>query len=166
MIRAYDALLAALAAIAAVALAVLALVIAYEVTLRTIGLRPPVWPVALAEYTMLYATALGAPYLLHRSEHVIVTSLVVVLGPVARRRLERFVCALGTLVCLVIAWFSLIVTLDAQGLEIRSFEMPKWLVYAPLPVGFLLLAIEFARHMLKGDLFVGDEIEYLDRKDR
>jgi len=38
--------------------------------------------------------------------------------------------------------------------------MPKWMVYAPLPVGFLLLAIEFARHMVAGTLFANEEIEY------
>ena len=163
LVRVYDRLLAVLAGAAGVAFAAIAFIIAYEVLWRALGWRPPVWPSALSEYTLLYATALGAPHLLHRSEHVIVTTAIVMLSPTARRRLERVVAAIGTIVCLIVAWYGLQVTLKAQGLEIRSFEMPRWLVYAPVPVGFLLLAIEFFRHFLRGALFVGDEIEYLDR---
>ena len=37
------------------------------------------------------------------------------------------------------------------------------MVYAPLPLGFLLLAIEFARHTIAGTLFGGEEIEYFNR---
>ena len=163
-VRAYDRLLAGLAGVGGVALALLAIFIAYEVTLRTVGIRPPVWPVAVAEYTLLYATTLAAPYLLHRSEHVIVTSFIVILRPSTRAKLERVVCAIGMIVCLVVAGFALRVTLTAQGLEIRSFEMPRWMLYAPLPLGFFLMAIEFGRHMLHGGLFAGEEIEYMSRK--
>lgn len=162
-VRAYDRLLYLLAGIAAVAFAAIAFVIAYEVIWRSLGWRPPVWPSALSEYTLLYATLLGAPHLLHRSEHVIVTTAIVLLKPSNRRRLERVVAAVGMIVCIVVAWYGLQVTLKAQGLEIRSFEMPRWMVYVPIPVGFLLLAIEFCRHMLRGGLYVGSDIEYLDR---
>jgi TRAP-type C4-dicarboxylate transport system permease small subunit len=78
--------------------------------------------------------------------------------------LARVVSFIGMVVCLVIAWYALRVTLTAQGLEIRSFEMPKWIVYAPLPLGFFLLAVEFFRHMLGGTLFAGEELEYYSRR--
>ena len=49
----YDRLLAGLAALSAAAFGALAFIIAYEVTLRWLGFRPPVWPQAISEYTML-----------------------------------------------------------------------------------------------------------------
>jgi hypothetical protein len=53
--------------------------------------------------------------------------------------------------------------LSAPGLEIRSFEMPKWLLYVPLPIGFLLLGIEFVRLARAGNLFLTDEVEYFSK---
>ena len=164
LVKAYEALLVALAALAATAFGALAFIIAYEVTVRWLGFRPPVWPVAISEFTMLYATVLAAPWVLRRAEHIQVNTLVAVLPSRGRLALGRAMCFLGMVVCLIVAWYSLRVTLSAQGLEIRSFEMPKWVVYAPLPLGFFLLAVEFARHFLRGSLFAGEEIEYFTKR--
>ena len=160
----YDRLLAGLALVAAAAFGALAFIIAYEVTLRWLGFRPPVWPQAISEFTMLYATLFAAPWILRRAEHIQVTTLVAVFTPRGRKVLSRVMSFIGMVVCLVVAWYALRVTLGAQGLEIRSFEMPKWLVYAPLPLGFFLLAVEFFRHMLAGTLFAGEELDYYTRR--
>lgn len=164
LLKAYDGLLGALAALAAAAFGALAFIIAYEVMARWLGFRPPVWPVTISELTMLYATVLAAPWVLRRAEHIQINILVAVLAPRRRTALGRVVCLVGMLACLLVAWYALRVTLTAQGLEIRSFEMPKWVVYAPLPLGFLLLAIEFARHLWCGTLFSGEEIEYFTKR--
>jgi TRAP-type C4-dicarboxylate transport system permease small subunit len=160
----YDGFLAVLAAASALAFGAVSFFIAYEVTARWLGFRPPVWPQAISEFTMLYATALAAPWVLRQGAHIQVNTLAAMLPAGMRGMLGRLLCGLGTIVCLVVAWYALRVTLTAQGLEIRSFEMPKWVVYAPLPLGFALLAVEFARHMLAGTLFSGEEIEYFSRK--
>ena len=163
LLKAYEGLLGTLAAVSAAALGALSFIIAYEVTLRWLGIRPPVWPVAISEYTMLYATVLAAPWVLRRAEHIQVTTLIVVLPVRLRAPLGRAICFLGAAVCMVVAWYALVVTLAAPGLEIRSFEMPRWLVYAPLPLGFLLLSVEFARHMVRGTLFSGEELVYFSK---
>jgi len=160
----YDRLLASLALLSAVAFGAVAFIIVYEVSARWLGFRPPVWPQAISEYTMLYATLFGAPWVLNRADHVQVTALVAVFPRAGRKALSRVMSVIGMLVCLIVAWYALRVTLNAQGLEIRSFEMPKWVLYAPLPFGFLLLAIEFFRHALRASLFAGKEIEYYDRR--
>jgi C4-dicarboxylate transporter, DctQ subunit len=160
----YDRLLAGLALLSALAFGAVAFIIAYEVSARWLGFRPPVWPQAISEFTMLYATLFGAPWILRRAEHIQVTTLVAVLPRRARTALSRAVSFIGMVVCLVVAWYALRVTLGAQGLEIRSFEMPKWLVYAPLPLGFFLMAIEFFRHTLRATLFAGEEIDYYSRR--
>jgi TRAP-type C4-dicarboxylate transport system permease small subunit len=162
--RAYDGLLAVLAALSALALGALSFIIAYDVAIRWLGFRPPVWTAAISEYTLLYTTVLAAPWVLRRAEHIQVTTLVAVLPSNIRLQLGRVVCFLGMVVCLVVAWYALRVTLAAQGLEIRSFEMPKWIVYASLPLGFLLLAVEFGRHMVYGTLFSSEEIVYFSKR--
>jgi TRAP-type C4-dicarboxylate transport system permease small subunit len=164
VLASYDRLLAGLALLSALAFGAVAFIIAYEVSARWLGFRPPVWPQAVSEFTMLYATLFGAPWVLQRAEHVQVTTLVTVFPKGARAALARAISFIGMMVCLIVAWYALRVTLTAQGLEIRSFEMPKWLVYAPLPLGFLLLAIEFLRHTLHATLFAGEALDYHSRR--
>jgi C4-dicarboxylate transporter, DctQ subunit len=160
----YDGFLALLAAASALGFGAVSFFVAYEVTVRWLGFRPPVWPQAVSEFTMLYATLFAAPWVLRRAQHIQVNTLPALLPAGARAALGRVLCFLGVIVCLTVAWFALRVTLTAQGLEIRSFEMPKWVVYAPLPLGFLLMAVEFLRHMFAGTLFAGEEIEYFSRR--
>ncbi len=160
LFRLYDGLLLGLAAFAGAAFGAMAFIVVYEVLMRWLGWRPPGWPVAVSEFTLLYATVLAAPWVLRHSGHAQVTTLLVYLPPRARLALGRAVSLLGAVVCALVAWYALRSTLGAQGLEIRSFAMPKWVVYAPLPLGFLLLSIEFARHMVRGTLFAGEEFEY------
>jgi TRAP-type C4-dicarboxylate transport system permease small subunit len=163
-LKLYDRLLAGLALVAAAAFGALAFIIAYEVTLRWLGFRPPVWPQAVSEFTMLYATLFAAPWILRRAEHIQVNTLIAVFPAGLRMVLARAVSFIGMIVCLIVAWYALQVTLNAQGLEIRSFEMPNWVVYAPLPLGFFLMAVEFFRHMLAGTLFAGEELDYYSRR--
>ena len=163
LVRAYEALLGALAAVAGGAFGALSFIVAYEVLSRWAGFRPPNWPIAVSEFTLLYATVLAAPWVLRHSGHVQVSTLFVALSPGVRMVLSRLMSLLGAVVCLVVAWYALRVTFAAEGLEIRTFEMPKWLVYAPLPLGFLLLAVEFGRHFLRGTLFSGEELRDLAR---
>lgn len=164
LLEVYDRFLAALAGLAAASFGGLSIIIAYEVIMRYLGFRPPVWPETISEFTLLYATALAAPWVLRRTEHIQITTLIAILPEGVRAVLARVVSFVGMLVCLLVAWYALRVTLTAQGLEIRSFEMPKWIVYAPLPLGFLLLAVEFARHMVGGTLFSNEEIEYFTKR--
>ena len=159
----YDGFLTVLAAVSALAFGAVSFFVAYEVMVRWLGFRPPVWPVAVSEFTLLYATVLAAPWVLRQSGHIQVNTLAAALPARMRKALGRTLSVLGALICLVVAWYALRVTLSAKGLEIRSFEMPKWLVYAPLPLGFLLLAVEFARHAAAGTLFGGQEIEYFSK---
>ena len=164
LLAAYDGFLVVLAAASALSFGAVAFIVAYEVTVRWLGFRPPVWPVAISEFTLLYATVLAAPWVLRQGSHIQVNTLAAILPVPVRTALGRLLGFLGMVVCLVVAWYALRVTLTAEGLEIRSFEMPRWLIYAPLPVGFLLLAVEFGRHMVAGTLFAGEEIEYFSRR--
>jgi TRAP-type C4-dicarboxylate transport system permease small subunit len=163
-IKAYDGFLGSLAALAAAAFGALSFIVAYGVMMRWLGFQAPIWVETVSEFTLLYATLFAAPWVLRQAEHVQVTTLAAALPIRFRTALGRVLCFFGMGVCLIVAWYALRVTVTAEGLEIRSFEMPKWMVYAPLPLGFFLLALEFLRHMLRGTLFSGEEIEYFTKR--
>jgi len=67
-------------------------------------------------------------------------------------------------VCLVIAWYGFGVTIaDFRGAErdVRSFDMPRWLVVGWIPLAFLMMAIEFARFLWRGEDFLAPIAELL-----
>lgn len=148
--RTYDAVLMALAIIAGAMLAAVFIGIVYDVTLRTVGLQPPFWTLSSTEYALLYVTTLGAPWLLHHKGHVVITTVTSALPTKLSRVVEKVAFIIGAISCLLIACVSLKVALTITGFDVRSYDMPRWLVYVTMPVGFLLLAIEFARFLFSG----------------
>ena len=151
LVRTYDAVLMALAVIASAMLAAVFIAIVYDVTLRTVGLQPPFWTLSSSEYALLYVTTLGAPWLMHHKGHVVITTVTSALPPKLSRVVEKLALLIGALSCLLIALVSLKIAVTITGADVRSFDMPRWLVYVTMPVGFLFLAIEFARFLFGRD---------------
>ena len=151
MLRLYDRLIAGLAGLAGIALFVIAAMIVVDVVLRNIGLRPPQAISALTEYTLLYATMAAAPWLVRTGGHVTIQTLTERLPNGVRSALGRVILIAAVLLCLVlsIAALNMAVESFSRGdVDVRSIDLPRWLLFAPLALGFLLLAAEFLRMMV------------------
>ena len=146
--KAHHHLLTALAAVAGAMLVAIVAAIVYDVSLRTIGLRPPIWTSAASEYALLYITTLAAPWLLRHRGHVYIATFVSALPLAPRRIVEKAVYLVGAVVCLIIAYVSFDVAWRSEGLDIRNFEMPRWLVFVTMLAAFALLTVEFLRYLL------------------
>jgi C4-dicarboxylate transporter, DctQ subunit len=147
----YRHLLEALAVVAGVMLAGMAFAIVLDVVVRNLGLQPFAHTLTLTEYGLLYLTMLAAPWLVREKGHVYIELVTAALGPRARFWLTRVVYAVCVLTCAVIFWFGLEVTIDhfqRQVTDVRSFDMPRWLLTASIPLSFGLMTIEFGRFLL------------------
>ena len=147
-------LITSLAVLAGILLALMALAIVIDVVLRNLGFQPPGHTLALTEYSLLYITMLAAPWLVRVKGHVHIELLTAAVGPRTRLWLTRLVAATCVLTCAVICWFGLEVTLthyQRQAMDVRSFDLPRWLLTASLPLSFGLMALEFARFLLGFD---------------
>ncbi len=154
LILAYNSVIVALAYVAGAMVAATFVAVVYDVTLRMLGIQPPYWTSAATEYALLYITLLAAPWLVRQKGHVFVQLVNQALPPVPRKWLERAVYLICILVSLTIAFYSLaeaIQSFERGEYDVRSIAMPMWLLYAPLPVGFLLTATEFLRFLLGFD---------------
>jgi C4-dicarboxylate transporter DctQ subunit len=148
---AWRRLLELLAAIAGVLLAAMAVAIVVDVVVRNLGLQPPAHTLTLTEYGLLYVTMLGAPWLVREKGHVYIELLTAAVSPRTRFWLTRVVYALCVLTCAVIFYFSLEVTIahyQRHVIDVRSFDMPRWVLTASMPLSFGLMTIEFARYLL------------------
>ena len=147
----YHRLLEALAVVAGIILATMAFAIVLDVLMRNLGLQPPAHTLTLTEYGLLYLTMLAAPWLVREKGHVYIELVTAALSPRARFWLTRVVYALCVLTCAVIFWFGLEVAIthyQRAVIDVRSFDMPRWLLTASIPLSFGLMAIEFGRFLL------------------
>ena len=109
---------------------------------------------ALAEYGLLYATLLGSPWVLRRKSHVFITIITGRLSGKPKISLENAGYIAGVIVCIILAYVSLTVAINEfeRGIvDIRSFRTPFWIVTAPVPFSFTLLAIQFLRFLFGTD---------------
>jgi len=149
--RAYRGVLHAGAVVAALLLGALALLVTGDVVARNLGLGTLPWIIEVSEYSLPLATFLVAPWLLSRSEHVRLDTLITALPPAAGRVFERIADGVGLLICVVFVVYGAkaIASSAQQGsMVIKAIVFPEWWLYAPVPVCFALLAIEFVRRML------------------
>ena len=150
MVHAYRGLLHACAVIAALLLGVTALLVTGDVVARNVGLGTLPWILEVSEYVLPLATFLVAPWLLARNEHVRLDVLLTSLPPRVARALGRVGDGVGLAVSAVFVVYGAraIASSAQQGsLVIKSIVFPEWWLYAPVPVCFFLLAIEFVRRL-------------------
>ena len=139
---------AGLAILAGLLLIFITVSICVSIVLRALGLQSPLWSVQFNEYSLLWITFLGAPWLLRRGGHVALDIVTRRLSARGRRIMARVHAVVGFLVCGALAWISVTVTADhylRQVMDVRAVDVPKHLILAVVAVGFILLALEFLR---------------------
>lgn len=117
-----------------------------EILSRLVFGKSLVWVIEISEYSLLYMTFLGAPYLLEKHRHVAIDLVIEALPRLPRRVLTAVMCALAALACGYCAWVGVLVTLDQWEFGMRETTLmrpPSYLITVVFPLGMLLLAIQF-----------------------
>lgn len=144
--RFHARLLEGLGLLAGILVGVGTLLIAVDVGLRNIAGTGFPWLIDGIEYGLFVATFLAAPWVLREGAHVRVDIVVAALPPRAAALLQRLADLVGLIVCLILLWYSLKVTLAAAAsgsMVLKSFIFPEWWALAVMPPSSLLLAAEF-----------------------
>ena len=159
--KAYYKLILALAVIGGVLLAVVFVGIIVDVTIRSVGFNSLQWYSAVAEYSLFFCTMFAAPYLVRHKGHVVVESLRLAMSPTLRNVMAKVVYATCIFLSLLFVYYGLLEVIDAVKTgeeDLRSIDMPKWLLMVPFPIGFSLVAIEFLRYLLGFDTYYSDKV--------
>lgn len=107
--------------------------------------------VALSEYGLQIATMLAAPAVLRRKGHIFLTIVYQYLPRKGQAVLAQLVYLVGLAICLIVTWFSAQATVQKyleQAVDIRSIDLPGWILFATLTFGFGLMAVEFLLYLL------------------
>ena len=155
--KGYDAVVYGMAIVAAFLMAAMMVIITLDVIFRNLGYQSSAHFFTFTEYALLIVPCLGAPWLAREKGHIYVEILLNSLPPRAKVAMTWLIGLFCIAVCLVIAWYGLQVTisdyLQAEK-DVRSLDMPRWLLVFWIPLSFLMMALEFARFLWRRENFL------------
>jgi TRAP-type C4-dicarboxylate transport system permease small subunit len=151
---AFGRVLAALALLGCLLLFAMMAIIVGDVLLRNVALpglpRGLSWSNEISEGLLYLITLSVAPWLLRQGQHIRVDIVLRAIPPRVAYALEWLGDAIGLATCVVMAGFAgqaAWASYRAGALNIKTLVTPEWWWLAPLPLVFVLLAIEMGFRM-------------------
>ena len=146
--NAFDKIIDFLAFLSGVLVVLLIFIIAYEVIMRYFIHKPVGWIVEVCEYILLYITFLGTTWLLREGGHISVDIILNSLSSGATKSIHRVNSFVGAIACFFIVYYGTSYTWELfklKAMVIQTLNTPKWILFAVIPFGSLLIAIQFLR---------------------
>jgi len=143
---AFGRLFNALAIAAALILLGMVVIVTADIVLRNTMGNGLVWANEVSEYSLYLMTLLTAPWLLRRGQHVRLDIILTLVPARVAWLMEAVGDLLGLVVSVVLIRYGFAMSFDSWRLgaiTIKNLVFPEWWLLAPLPVTFVLLAIEF-----------------------
>ncbi len=125
--------------------------IVIDVSIRTIGITPPLFTSSVVEYALLYVAMCSAPWLVREKGHVAIEAVVSLLPPGAREPLAKAVYLVCAVISAYFAYLSVELFIEAWisgNLDVRGIDMPYWLQFLPMPFGYGLVSLEFLMFLI------------------
>lgn len=120
--------------------------IVIDVSMRTLGVNPPLFTSSIVEYALLYVAMFSAPWLVREKGHVAIEAVLSISPPIVRRVLGFIVYLTCTAASALFAWFSWQLFMEAAEsgqLDVRGVDLPYWAQFLPMFIGFTLVTLEF-----------------------
>ncbi len=144
----FDRILDLLAALAGLILVFIVGAVCYSIGLRYLFTRTTIWILQTTEYALLWIVFLSTGWLLREGGHITTDILTSQLPTRVRRILDGVMFIVGGLTCALLVYLGLVHTLDCishQVTDVRAVTVPKAAVFFIIPLGSLLLTIQFLR---------------------
>lgn len=154
--RSFEKFTAALAALAALLILAMSLWITYDVIARYFFDMASPWSFDLSEYSLVWITFLGAPWVLMQDRHVRIEILIDVLPVSVQRALGIITSAVAIGACAVLTWRTGAAAIEyyQNGIMMpRIWRIPRIWPYAAVPIGSAVLMLTFVARLT---LYLGE----------
>lgn len=151
MLKLLDRLCTALAVVAGGLLLFMTFSICYSILTRALGVSSPIWVVQSSEYSMLWMAFLGTAWLLIKDKHISIQIVTSRLSERNKRRFRLLHNGVGFLVCAGFTYYCSLSTWDQfvrKIIDIQAVSVPRAYVIFVIPLGFLLLSLQFIRRFV------------------
>ena len=154
--HAYGRFLAGLALLGCAILLAMMFIIVADVALRNLAFpglpQGLAWSNEISELMLYLITMCVAPWLLRQGQHIRVDIVLQALPPQLAWYFEWLGDLIGLACCVVIAWYGTQAAWSSYlsgAVNIKTLVTPEWWALAPLPLVFVLLAIEMIFRMIR-----------------
>ena len=151
--RAWDRLLVGTSYLMALLTGAITLAVVYEVVARYFFNSPTIWAVDFTRYSLVYLTFIGAAWVLRERAHIRVDMVAIRFSARQQLLLEAVGSVVAAAVMAVLVWKGAELLWDAvvrQQAVLETWRVPRWITLLPIPVGSLLMLIEFLRQAWEG----------------
>jgi C4-dicarboxylate transporter DctQ subunit len=146
--KSFDAIMFIMMIIAGVLLVGLVVIVGSDITLRSFFNKPQGWVKEVSEYILVYLCFLVPAWILRDEGHVKMDMVINALKPRAQCVLNIITTIMSALICIIMAWFSLTVTVNLYQTKYFTptvLEMPKFIFIAVIFIGYLMLTLQLIR---------------------
>ena len=150
IIKIYNATINGMAVLAGILIFTSFAMIVVDVTMRIFGLKPPLFTIAVVEYILLWFAMLAAPWLVRIKGHVFIDAITQFLPSAIKNVVAKIVYSICIVSSSIYCYHAMELFLVAWGqdqVDVRSIDMPLWLLFCPMPLCFFFVAAEFARYL-------------------
>lgn len=144
----FDRLLDIMAAMAGVILVFICAAVCYTIGMRYVFNSTTIWIMQTTEYALLWIVFLATTRLLRDGEHIITDIIHSHIHEKTRRYLDCVMFVVGGSSCMIMFYFSSSYMYECivnNVTDVRAVTIPKWTVFSIIPLGSMLLAIQFFR---------------------
>ena len=144
----FDRLIDIMAASAGVILVLITAAVCYTIGMRFLFRKTTIWIIPMTEYALLWIVFLGTTWLLREKGHITTDILYTHLNEKTKRTLDGIMFIIGGLTCTAMVFLGVIHVCQciAGGVtDVRAITVPKTAVFIIIPIGSILLAVQFFR---------------------
>jgi TRAP-type C4-dicarboxylate transport system permease small subunit len=144
----FDRLIDIMAALAGVILVFITAAVCYTIGMRFLFTKTTIWIIPTTEYALLWIVFLGTTWLLRERGHITTDIIYTHLSEKTKHTLNCIMCVIGGLTCAAMVFFGVLHVCEciAGGVtDVRAITVPKTAVFIIIPIGSILLTIQFFR---------------------
>ena len=150
-VRIYNHIIVGMAAVSGILIFISFLMIVVDVTMRIVGLKPPLYTIAVVEYILLWFAMMAAPWLVRIKGHVFIDAVTQFLPSVVKTIVAKIVyliCIISSSIYCIHASKLFWDAWSKNMIDVRSVDMPQWILFGPMPICFFFVATEFFRYLI------------------
>src|SRR4030042_3013166 len=144
--RLFDKGLDVMAALAGAILVFITAAVCYTIGMRFLFRQTTIWIIPMTEYALLWIVFLGTTWLLREKGHITTDIIYTHLNDKTKQTLDGIMSITGGLTCAAMLFLGVIHVCQclAGGVtDVRAITVPKAAVFIIIPVGSILLTIQF-----------------------
>ena len=151
LVKFYNYVLYGMAYCSGVTIFVAVVLIVIDVGMRITGLDPFVFVLTTVEYILLWFTMLAAPWLVRIKGHVFIDAVTQFMPPSVKKIIAKLVyvaCIIASSIYCYHLVLLFVEAIQSGELDMRSYEIPIWILFVPMPLCFFMCAMEFIRYLI------------------